>query len=318
MADDNDLTAEEQAQLDAERAGEAAAADDTQQPPPDNSAQEGGAQSAGEEGGEGDAAAQQQQPRMVDHAALVEERERRREIEKRAQEADKRATVAEERLNLILQRAQQNAAQQQGDPQTPQIPDFAQDPVGHLAARLQHSERALAQVAGYLGQQRQQGDQERNMRALEARAVALEGEFRAKTPDYDDAVRHLITGRHRELEMAGYRDPAERQLILAEEARMLVAKAMQDGSDPAQMTYEIAKLRGYAPAQGQQQPQAPSATDRMQTIARGQQQARTLSTVSGAEPNAITGRTVANWSDAEFEKWLEKATPEQLQAVMGA
>src|SRR5215472_12387791 len=114
-------------------------------------------------------------------------------------------------------------------------------------------------------------------------------------PDYPQAVRHLTQMRNRQLEIAGIRDAAERAQIIQQEGLGVAARAFQDGGNPAERIYQISQAMGYAPPAPQPLPEEapahpngvgngsepslpvqPTAQQRLETIQRGQQQARSL------------------------------------------
>jgi hypothetical protein len=160
---------------------------------------------------------------------------------------------------------------------------------------------------------------------IQQRAQAFETEFRIGAPDYDQAVQHLMTRRLEELAAIGYA-PEQRMQILQNEALSVAVQAMQAGRNPAEAVYSLAKMRGYQPPQaqngnGQGAPAAPAAPDpaqRLAQIAAGQQQSRSLANVRGTGPAPITAQRLAEMSAAEFEQFLSKATPEQMQEAFGA
>lgn len=297
MDDNEKLTTEEQALLD-----EMAAAED---PAPDEQVE-----AAPEEQPEAEGQ-QPERPKMVDQRALVEERERRREIERQYAE-DKRRW--EERFNQVLQRVGQPAQPQpEQTAQKPPIPDRTTDPVGYLEAQAAEAKAEAAAVRQELAQRRQVEDQARIVSTIQQHAVVAEQQFRSTTPDYDAAVAHLRGVRDKELELAGVSNPMERHHLMAQEALAVSARALQDNRNPAEVIYNIAKVRGYAP-QPAQQP-----GERLQNINRGQQQSRaSLGNVRGSGPTGLNINTVLDMDDAAFGKWLEKATPEQKRSVMGA
>jgi hypothetical protein len=271
-------------------------------------------------------AADPPQPRsqMVPHAALHEERELRKTRERELAEARRDKQVIEERANLFLQRFAQMQAPAQpaaGARQPPEIPSIEQDPVGHFQARQARTEALLNDVLQAMTSQHRQAETATAASSMQARAAALEREFAAQTPDYENAYRHLIDVRRRQLSIAGWADPAEIQTILSNEAAGLAARALQQGRNPGEVVYELAKTFGYAPATGggassddatHPPADANNASDRLHTIARGQQAARSLSRVSGQGPAPMTAEAMGRMNDAEFAKWMNRPEGRRL------
>lgn len=305
--DDNDinaLTAEEQAALDSERE-EAAQAREAPPEPAQEPEAEAPEQEALDERADS-------RPKMVPHAALHEERERRKEIERQTAEKEKQW---EQRYNMLLQRFA--PPQQQQAEQPPPLPDREKDPVGYLEALALEAKREAAAVQQALQQRGQHDQQAQVIATIQQHATAAEMQFRQKAPDYDAAVAHLVSARHRQLELAGYSAPADRQALIAQEAMGLAARAMQERRDPAEIIYALAKEFGYAPPQQTPQ-QQPDPEAQLQAVARGQQQARaSLSSARGAGPSAVTGETIAKMTEEQFNGWYEKATKAQRRAVLG-
>lgn len=252
---------------------------------------------------------------MVPHAALHEERERRKA-------SDARLALLEERTNLLLQnigRAPQPVAAPDSNAQ-PEIvvPDERADPVGHIIAKLQVQERELQTLRGGSQQQREAQQQAMVINAIQTQARALEGEFKQATPDYDAAIEFLVAKDSEELKALGYTDPAQRDAIIRQKGLQIAADAIQNRANPAERLYAIAKLRGFTgtpAAEETEQTAQNGAAQRIATIANGQRQSRTLSGARGAAPQAMTASRLLEMSDADFSRALEN--PENM-GLLGA
>lgn len=266
----------------------------------------------------------EQQPHNVPYATLKEEKERRRAIEQRA--ADQQREW-ERRFNALLEVAQQRGQaqapqqqQQQQQPSPPPLPDPEQDPVGYLVERQNRAEQALQQLAQVLIQERQQSAQQQQRAqaeaALQDHARRAEARFASEHPDYVDASNFLAQQRERELMLQGWTNDTDRDVQMRHEAMGIAQRAAELGKSPAEIVYEMARLRGYQPKQAA--PEQQSSVNRVQQISNGQQQARTLSNARGAPPSAINTQAVMSMSDKEFDKFLKTATDEQKAAVYGA
>lgn len=253
---------------------------------------------------------------MVPHAALHEERERRKA-------ADARLALLEERTNLLLQNIGRAPQQQVAAPDPnaqPEIvvPDERADPVGHIIAKLQVQERELQVLRGGSQQQREAQQQAMVINAIQTQARALEGEFKQATPDYDAAIEFLVQKDSEELKALGYADPAQRDAIIRQKGLQIAADAIQNRANPAERLYAIAKLRGFAgspAAEDIEQPATNGAAQKIATIANGQRQSRTLSGARGAAPQAMTASRLLEMSDADFSRALEN--PENM-GLLGA
>lgn len=321
------FTPEEQAQFDQMRDADAAAPVEETTPPP---VDEG---SAPEADAGVDPAAGDGRQKTVPHAALHEERERRKSVETLLAEERKARQVGEERLNMLLQRF----AQPQPAPVAPQpvaptspLPDMEKDPLGFIIAKFNQQNTQLTQQSEVLNsvvqaiqQQGQQSQQQQQANTVMQHAMALERQFANTTPDYQQAVAYLADQRHRELEAAGYRDIGQRQQVISQEAQEIARGAIQRGENPAEVVYKLSKIRGFtapaaAAANGGDQQAAPTEAERLAQVQRGQQQAgRSVGAMRGSGPPTWTVQSVIGMSDQEFAAFLDKATPEQMRSVMG-
>lgn len=294
--------------------------DGTQQEDVGQQQQEPAAQTAGDQQQDG-----QQRQSMVPHQALHEERERRKQAEQRERESAERQRLLEERTNIILQRmGQQQPQDQQAAPV--QIPDLDKDPVGHFAARNRVLEQQVQELLTREQQRSQQGQQMSQLQQIQSRAQVVEQEFMQRTPDYSEATNFLATARHKELELMGYADPAVRHSIIQNEARQIAIGAFQNGQNPAEIVYNLAKHRGFttkAASQSGQQQQTPAqpsqpnleqGQQRMQQLQQGQAHASTVGAARGGAQSPLTAQRLLEMSPAEFDKALATSAG---RALMG-
>jgi hypothetical protein len=314
------LTADEQAAMDADRAAEGtAAAEDVPSLPNEGTLPADGGET--EPATDGQPAARQG---MVPHAALHEAREKLKSAEARAAEAERKERLLEERTNLILQRfTAPPAVPTQPAPQAPAIPSFEEDPAGHILGQVRQQGAILGELVQAVTGQARQSEASQGVQQLTVRAAAMEREFATANPDYDKASSHLFEMRRQELMAAGWTDPAEIQTMMANEATGLAARAIQQGRNPAEVVYQLAKLRGYVPPAAESGNGAANGTTppggeaQLRTIAAGQQQARTVGSMPGSVPAPLTAARLLELSDDEFaEKWAKN--PTEMRNLMGA
>ena len=313
MALENEFTPEEQAQFDQMRAADTTPPETVE--PTQEVAREETAQDSVAGAQEGQPAPDKRQ-QTVPHAALHEERERRKDVERRLAEAEKSRQTLEERTNLLLQRL--GLAPTEDKSGTVELPDIEKDPVGHIMGQIVQQGKALETVVGALNQRNQQDQQVASIAAIQQRAVIAEREFRAATEDYDAAVAHLLESGNRELELRGVTDPAQRQALLSQEALGIAQRAIQLERNPAEMIYQLAQLRGYRktdPAPKEETTETPAPAQRLDNARRGQEQdGRSLSTARGTGPRTLTAQSLVNMSEAEFAKAM--SSPEG-RALLG-
>jgi hypothetical protein len=248
-------------------------------------------------------AQQAQQAPQVPISALHEERRRRAE-------AEQTARALQQQIEQF-QRAVQQA-------QTPEPPDPNEDPVGALRYQNEQLSAQLQQVLEWRAQQDRAAQQQSAYAALTERVNASEQSFRQAHPDYDQASQHLLETQDRFLQ-AFYPDPNVRALVLRQQAANVLAQAVQQGRDPAQVLYDAARNVGYtgaaagtaagaaaAPAVAPAQGQAQAAAEVVKTIEKGLKQQTTIGSGGATPPSEMTPQMLAGLSGAEFQEGWKK------------
>lgn len=241
----------------------------------------------------------------VPHGALHEERERRKATEKRVE-------AMEARFQALVAKIQEKPA-----PQAPAAPDPNQDFPGHV----QHHFNQFTQQQAELGKKVQgfealHQQQQQEMQFMQAYQIAAQ-QFAARSPDFGNAYQHWLKGRLEELTDAGY-SPEQALHIRSAEERGLVAKAFEDGVNPAERLYAVAKRRGYtvpssAPAeQPAAEKPAVDPAEKLKQIEQGQRS--TPSMGGGASKPRLTLKSISEMTDEEFqaldwERTMKELTP---------
>jgi hypothetical protein len=311
MDDDEQLTAAEQAALDAQRNApepEAPAQDALATP------QEGAEIPEGEAGVEPPAIADKRQGDPA--AALVQERERRREVERQAAE-DRRKYEArfEELLKLVPQPAQQQA------PEAPAIPDVQTDVVGHIVGTMQQLGASQQQIEREIVEQRQQRQQRQVVATIQQQAAAMETAYRAEHPEYDDAMQYLRDIRAQQLRALGVTDPARIAQQIQADAFDVAVVALREGANPAERLHRFAEASRWTPpaAGAPAEPAAAAVSDqaaRLSMVQQGQQHARNLGGVRGNGPSPMTASKLLDMDDDAFLETLKKS--KDARKLMGA
>ena len=221
--------------------------------------------------------------RVAAEAAVAEEKARAEGLEKRIAEQEARWKTAEERLNAFMQ------AKPQEKPAEPKIPDIDTDPLGHLAARLGTHEKVLTEVFRRVQEDREV--QEVNRRWSSDLAV-----FLPNAQDFPQALDYLAQKRTEELSAIGYQ-PAHINEILSAEARDISRLAAQSGKNAAEIFYSLAKSRGWAGQQPQQQETAAADLNR---IAQGQKKVQATANNGGG---ATAGLSLADLADMPYDRY---------------
>lgn len=128
----------------------------------------------------------------------------------------------------------------------PVIPDKATDPLGYLDHRIKEVANAIEAMGKAQQKTVQETEQQTQFRQFVDTVNSKVAEFKQGTTDYDDAYKHLVSLRINDYTKMGYTADAARQLVGQEEAR-LAATALEEGKNPAQVAYDLAKSHGYVP-----------------------------------------------------------------------
>jgi hypothetical protein len=238
----------------------------------------------------------------------------------------------EERTNLLLQsryaedqRREAERQAQEAARQAEAIPALDRDPVGHILGNHADFRRQLQQQQWREQQYNQVLQQQQLLLgALSARGQESERAIVATKPDYYDAVQFLTQRRDRQLEIAGIRNPTERAQIIQAEGLSVVARATQDGGDPAARIYEIAQTYGYEPEAAVPSPRATEQRDRrtgmtpserLGMVRRGQAQARSLGNARGSSPTGPL--TAQRMMEMDYDTFYRVSQTPEGRAVLG-
>lgn len=230
--------------------------------------------------------------RLVPHAALHEERERRKNLEKRLQELEQAKPKAE----------------------TPAELDEHTDPIGvigQLKAKIAEQER----------QQREWEESQRTEQDIARRAGERINAYAAEHPEYKEQLQFLRQSRFEELRFLG-QSPENAARQIEQEEKALARMALDDDMDPGEIVANLSRHRGWKPAAPDPNPDpkpgpaarpAPQAAAIKEEIAKseakierlekGQRAARSPSTGGGgAAENELSLEAIANLDGAAFDK----------------
>lgn len=220
----------------------------------------------------------------VPQGALHAERERRKGAEAELKK------VQEQLQAIAKMREQVNARTAQ------QIqPVEGEDPNGveHLKRKVAEIAQAQTRVGQTLDHQAIEAHRQSTIHAA---LSSSEARFRQDHADYDNAIRHLVNARAQELALYGLSQIDVRN-ALATEVQEITEAAIAQGKDPAEVGYELARLRGYrAETQG-----SGKAAAQVDAVANAQAQSRSLGQSAGSTPKQLTAEAILAMSPEEFE-----------------
>ena len=268
------------------------------------------------------------EPKTVDKRALDEERSKRKKAEAAAAELQRKYDAdlakANARFEMLAEAAQAHTASQQPKAPEPavEIPDFAADPQGYIKGNFEAMERRhqamLAELkeakaaAATVGEtmQRQEATSQ-----LESWAMQQEAAYAAETPDYTDAMKHLMAARAQQLRLIGVEDEARISQTIRQDVQGLANLARQQGRNFAEMLYGLAQANGFqkkAPGASATAPVTPKPSPAVdvdsaaERLIRGAEMATTLGAGGGAPAGEAAPAAIAAMSDAEFAKLYAK------------
>lgn len=201
------------------------------------------------------------------------------------------------------QTQQRQAPQQQQQGQQPQIPDFNTDPIGHLHATNQLLQQQLAQMNTYQQQRVQQDQAQAFYQDQMNRYNTHVRTFSRQNPDYAEADAWLRANIDQELAARfPWASPQERQAHLEREEGFLVGSALQQGRDPAEIIYNLAKHRGFKKAEPQAQPQE----TKLEQLQRGQKAAKSSAGARASSDNDLDITQLLKLDGEDFDRGFEK------------
>jgi len=278
--------------------------------------------------------------KFVSHQALHKEREKHKATKTELQQAREKLARGDERLAILneaFQAQTRPAAAAEQDQQKPKNPYEEQtiDPEADFIGWAKQMQRR----SEWNFQRQSEVQQSTAARETFQRVTNAYHEdarrFMSKEPNFEDAYKHLIANRHRELEATGMVDAARRSAFIAHEETQLVIQALQNGRSPSEVIYEFARARGFTPAAAQSQnapfaapagvqpagasqlPNASAASQKIQQVKNAQIAAQSLSNVSGGAAKTLTMEALASMSEEEFEAATKGLSKAQKRTLMG-
>lgn len=237
--------------------------------------------------------------KVVPLAALHEERNRRKDFEKQVRERDIAIARYEERFKLV---------EEQGKKAAPEPVDRNADPFAYINQVGDKTESIEQKLNRMETQERQRGEQQ-HVLSLYSNSVSA---FKATAPDFDEAYQSAVTSRQRVYELVGHPNPAA--AAQADEFQLVTA-ALQQGKNPAEVIYEIAKAQGWQPKA--KEPAKGEAAAKLDTIEKGQAANKSLQSAGGAGgPDEMTAQRLLDMPMDEFEAWTTK-NPAKAKRLMG-
>jgi hypothetical protein len=223
-------------------------------------------------------------------SAVHKERARIRGIQDRLNQLETGWKDVQNRLHQqqavqAMQAAQ--AAQRQAESEQEPEPSFDLDPGEFLRRQGERLNEEVRQLKWAEANRAQQAQQAAAYGQAVAKVAAMEDQFRAEHPDYDDAISFLRTRRDEDLASWGMSDPAEREGVVRNEIQFLTDRALRLGENPAHAAFAMAQRWGFGQqgaASARSGKGKPDAMARLEAVRRGQRQAASLGSGGGLPP----------------------------------
>ena len=214
--------------------------------------------------------------------------------------------VLREQLNQLRisgQQDQQKIAQKELEQQ------YADDPIEFL--RKQNAE--LVDRINYIQNQQESVEFQRQqflqrqqqMGQLIDHVNALENQFRKQHSDYDEAFQFLQQRRMGDYQRLGINDEAQRNQNFHNEIMNVSANSIQNGQNPSEIIYELAKSWGWQSNAGRQ---AADNIAKIETVRKGQTVSKSLSQggTGGGEDPEVSIADISRMTDEEFDAYWAK------------
>ncbi len=232
--------------------------------------------------------------KFVPLEALQEERAEKKQLKEELRQFREWQAGVQEQLKQLP------AAQQA------QAPDPNTDPFGYQNWALQQLGGTVQEINQWRQQQQTQAQAQEQANRVLGWATQQAKAFEASQPEYSNAYKFATESRDKEYQALGFTDPAMRNALIEQDTARIIQHAAQNGLNPAELIFNFAKTRGFAPkdqnpAQGALDPNA------QEKIARGQAAAPKLDKGGSTADGEMTAKDLANINDpAEFEKQWKK------------
>lgn len=246
--------------------------------------------------------------KFVPYQALKAERERAKELEKRADEAMKWQRAIAEKL------AEARANPQQQEQPKEHVPNRDEDPIGYI----EYMDKRLAAIEQERQQIEQQNTVERQWQEFEQDVNREITQAMAEEPTYGEAMEFVNRALAFEWQKLYQHTGLPLEQYARDIKRQHAAYARQNRIPIAQYVRNVAEARGYVPGILSQKAEAAqpdnAAAAKIDAIADAQSKNRTLGKNSSGIKSDFTLEDLASMSGAELERFAAK-NPELFDRI---
>ncbi len=250
--------------------------------------------------------------KFVPHQALHQEREEHKKTKAQLEARDRQKAILEDRWNTLLKLQEKPPAEEQ--PAGP--PDPEQDMFGYMKWQADQIQSLKSETENQKKQAEQQRQIEQQESEIWTHWQQSAQTFASATPEFNEAALFLADIRDKQLAGMAFVNPEladkkARDQIMNQELRAIIVAAKQNGINPAQAVFDLAKnVYGFAPKPPPGTPQLP---DNLAQIDRAQRASQSLTATNGkAGGDPISAEAIAAMSPDEFSSWVKKPENERL------
>jgi hypothetical protein len=242
--------------------------------------------------------------------AFARQRQEAKSLKERLEHAETERQAMAERLAKLEGRAEATPQAKEEPKLEDQEPDADLYPEDHARWEVRQLKKELEEVKKFKQSQEQVSTFQREVAGVQA----LEGQFKAKTPDYDDAVQFLV---EKEKRMKRLLNPqandAQLEAQIQAEKVSLFKQILATGKNPAELVYEIAKQDGWQPKGAAP---ASAAKPKLDTIVENQRRAASIIGGSPADNSgSVTSDQIFNMSMEKLVRQPESFWKDALKRV---
>lgn len=208
--------------------------------------------------------------------------------------------------NRLLQQQLEAVKASIPKPAEPQAPDPTTDPLGNLQFQMQAIQKQISDLTSGTQEQHKATVQETQMKNFIDTVNSQVSTFKTTHADYDDAYNHLVKTRVADFVDRGMNATQAREAVGKEEME-IAARAVQNGKNPADIAYNMAKRYGYvAKVAAKVEPE-----NKLDTIRKGIESTKDVESEAGKEELSL-----ANLREAD-DKQLDRLVRNDWDGIFG-
>jgi hypothetical protein len=235
---------------------------------------------------------EQEQPQRehdtVPHSAFHEERQRRKGFQAENTKLKNDLSRLSGRMEILEQLARQTTQTPPLGPAQSEVPDWDKDPLGYTKAKVDSTEQKLSAIE-------KQAIQQQGFQQFHQTVTSQIGKFMEEKgkDEYSKAHNHLFTQMGNMMLAGGWpQEVVDKQI--GNWVMEISAKAMQDGVNPGERIYEMAKKAGYT--------SRPPTEEKAAKIEKGLSASKSVSGMSASPPVKNRAEALLAMTDEEFDE----------------